>query len=347
MTFASEGHFNMFCNKVSQWLGISVNSSYSLELQVANSQAVAVPKAVSDPVFPSVLNSQVANSQVPDSQVPKRELTNSQISNSSIGFSQQLTFRLQPSQNVALDTPFTQMQSSQAPEMENGSLTRVSKTADVPNVVHDETGKIVLHTRKSGEDNKRVYPNPSTRTSQPFHQWNNYSYDSGNSVCNGRVKIEEPDTADYLGPENETFRRFLDQVNVSGDHSTSHSTSLFDTSRHINSSTYDHSGNYGPNDKMVVPTITENDLLFALDRIPEKKRHKKIRHHRSADPIEDALLQTIQYVASQQLDSVLDLSDEQLCLKISRRLQSSSFARVLSRLETVIVPSFETSDREI
>lgn len=330
----------MFCNKVSQWLGISVISPYSLELQAANSQVVIVPGAA-----PA---SQSLNSQVP----------NSQVSISSIGFSQSQTVQTQPSQNaLSRDTPFTQIQLSQVPnpgacvvpnrlfvDSSAGARSEISG-AKIDNA---ETGSKQLFGGKSLADDTRLLSYPQIGIHEQGTRRENFDIYNGNSVYNVKTTTKEPSPVEYLRPENkDTFRRFLSHINTSGDNDTSCSTSLFDTSRPLGFDTSsDSAAHYIPlEEKLSFPTITENDLLFALDKVPEKKKLKRARHHYIADPVEDALMQTIQSVASQQVNSVLDLSDEQLCLKISRRLHSTSFARVLSRIESVIVPSFEAGER--
>lgn len=91
----------------------------------------------------------------------------------------------------------------------------------------------------------------------------------------------------------------------------------------------------------IVPVITQDDITSALEQDVFSQPRAEHRHSTKSSPVEDALIDTIKHIASTEKNQVLDLTDEQLCLKIARRLKTASFVSVLHRVESLIVPGFD------
>ncbi|RKP29015.1 hypothetical protein METBISCDRAFT_24618 [Metschnikowia bicuspidata] len=336
----------MFCNKVSLWLGVPVNSAYSLELQVADSQAVAQRSQIVSQV------AQVAQPSQASSQVVQRSAVSSQASR-------------QPTQTV-----------------ESSQLTPVcTQTMQVCTKMlrgHSESGQALESVRevesKQEPDTQIQAPALQIQRIQAADCGGSASFDVGPRLrSNYRNDYEQAAPAPQLSNDNvhvktepsDSFSHYenaylslLDQASA---FEATNQTSVIDSTQSFlglehNQMHYDanqsgcsvengaEKGDSGAGAALneAPPTITENDIACALGRDRKSRKRCREKLDRAQDPLEDALMQTVHNIASLRTGSVLDLSDEQLCLQIARRLKSTSFKKLLRRVESVIVPSFET-----
>lgn len=329
VTFASQGHFNMFCNKVSLWLGVPVNSAYPLELQVADSQTVAQPsQAPSQVVQRSAVSSQA-------SQQPTQTVESSQLTSVCTQTMQVCTKMLRghSESGQALES-VREVESKQEPDSQIQAPTLQIQRIQAADCGGSASFDVGPHLRSNyRNDYEQAAPAPQlsndnvhvkTEPSDSFSQYDNaylslLDQASAFEATNQTSVIDS--TQSFLGLEHNQKHYYANQSGCSVENGDSGAGAAL---------------NEAP------PTISENDIARALGRDRKSRKRSRKKLDRTQDPVEDALMQTVHNIASLRTGSVLDLSDEQLCLQIARRLKSKSFKKLLRRVESVIVPSFET-----
>lgn len=383
MTFASEGHFNLFSNKINSWLGVSVNSSYPIELQVANTQSQLLLPAQAPSQTPSQ----------PQTQTEKH------ICSLSVCASQIQFLQLKVQATSSSQAALSQLKFAPTAEPKGNNFSKESLEKSVEESVDgvvgarlsaDETCDGGLSNGKRGEkprlrlqfedQNSNVSPSKLSKSlpQEPSG--------SGNSIT---VKVEEfePDlryTHEQVHNENQlnfhNFQNFNSQnigysnfgpsfpsnvfppantylTETSFTESSQHASggpfdantsnaSVFNLSRPSNDHTLNTTASFDENNEQHnLPAITQNDIARALQDYSSNSKSKK-RKLMAVDTIEDALISTIKQITNREQNSIVELSDEKLCLKIARKLNSSSFAKVLHRIESIIVPSYELEYQE-
>lgn len=299
MTFVSEGHYNLFCNKLSQWLGMPINSKYPIELQVSDSQ--------------TGFNQAICSSQSQSSQVQFSQFQSSQLQ-----FSQPFRSGSQVVHvNSKDDSPIsTQYQTSQ-----------MSAVGD----------KIGSHVKRESWDGR----NEVIRVSQPKTNANygesSVAPDDSVYTHNPRVKQEPIFGEPSFAHINCDFQVALSQAE------TLINTTYFDSSiQHGSHNLTVDTDVTEQNEKTRHTIVTQKEIDDVLTGNKSSRNLKsRKRKNKELDPLEDALVQTVSQVSRRGLDCVVDLSDEQLCLKIARKLSSKSFLLVLKRVEAVIAPEFD------
>lgn len=374
MTFSSEGHFNVFSNKINLWLGISVNSSYPIELQVANTQSQLFLPAQASQM--SNLSNCAPQSQYLQLQV--QGTSSSQVALSQLSFAPaadtQTALREQTSEKC-----FVKGNPVDNNEVSLESLKRlfVADESCVSQSGDEEVGSVGMRTKKPKLEIKFEDPNLEVCLSQNVSVSKPSNNVTGSSTSNYPIKVEDCEhkmrrfennynsssctcgqsSQNYLDVQN-LPKQFgptpfpcipqltkpafdIKQENDAPFSANTSSASIFDSSYLRSDHTCNTSAIYHDSlESFDPPTITQSDIARALQEYSSNQRDKQ-RRIPAMDPIEDALVSTITHIANREKNSVLDLSDEELCLKIARRLNSSSFSKVLRRIESIIVPSYE------
>lgn len=353
MTFSSEGHFNMFCNRITLWLGALVNSAYPIELQVADSQKAPALLQVPDLCVSSFSQLQKVDTQL---QNAAHNATTAALETpmSTQGMCSQLLVHedLMTSGKSVVTKVFEDKEGQKTPEIGDTTILTQKLVPTLENKLQaanecDHGSNAANQTNYAlTEMSSKPLGHPSLEVygaATPFPALNSERKEI-------QVKLEEPDPSyifgnNYVAPGfNHAFPhiRYLPE--------TSFNTSLFD-SVHNYDLTTDTAVSF-PEIKQAPrsqpPTITQEDIAGALEGLTsgssrtKEKRRKKV----SSDPIEDALVSTVKKLVRQERNSVDEMNDEQLCLRIARKLKSLSFASVLRRMEAVVVPSFNDEARQ-
>lgn len=96
-----------------------------------------------------------------------------------------------------------------------------------------------------------------------------------------------------------------------------------------------------------MPTVTLKDLADALLAVPfqpiKKRKSKKLKKSSSKN-MEQALESVLRLVLEKADTSFLELQDEELRVKISRKLKSKSFLRLAQRVETLLEPELDEEE---
>lgn len=200
ITFSSEGNFNMFANKMNQWIGLSVVANYdALDLQLANSQPnsqVPVSQVKNFPLSqmipgtsilktenpPKNYNNHLFGSQGAISEAPASQIACSQEKLSQFapihGFSQHLELvQFSPIQNFNETTQFQQSQTR--PKREETSqnfdaflllLSAGSNDTTIPPNPQNDTSALSQSTQIWNTETKdNIFQYPTASTSNTFY----------------------------------------------------------------------------------------------------------------------------------------------------------------------------------
>ncbi|KAM9936030.1 hypothetical protein OXX80_004408 [Metschnikowia pulcherrima] len=289
ITFTSEGNFNMFANKIQQWLGLPV----------------------------------VANYEAPDSQV---------------AYSQQATQGPQLSQTQAAS-------SSQIPCEQNG--------------LFSEHGSQSIGTRSVCSNNinshlfnsQNAHPEPSISQPPRSHESTQQSESTQPtpSKCQSvpQVSFSQPQMKSEMG--SNSFDAFSLLLNAAATDGGAPPLSQYDTSA-LSQSTqiwnddskygmFQYSNPTGDN-TTYSQTTAGHSLTQALRKIPfdsgQKKRKSNSSRTKRKHSMDELLESAISRILEQKQESYLNLNDEDLSLKICRRLKSKSFLMLLKRVESLL-----------
>lgn len=261
LTFESEGNFNMFSNKIRQWLGTSLLLTANLADNIPSNSQHA---------------SQVTSSQnvvvIPDSQLVCGSLS-----------------------QILLNTVTEQASTSQ--NLMNDVIDLTSTAFCYPLPVRDPL-------------------------SYPY-------YNDPISLLLGAAELANQDRTQYS--QQDTFRQST-QIG----YNDSLQTSLFSHEPHVTKL-----GKQG-NANDYSRAISGEEIYKALTDIPFTsseihKPHRRKPHKTSkGDKFELAMVNAIKEVINTKEESLHDLSDQELALKIARVLKSKSFLRLIHRVDSLL-----------
>ncbi|GEQ70297.1 hypothetical protein JCM33374_g3973 [Metschnikowia sp. JCM 33374] len=296
ITFTSEGNFNMFTNKINQWLGLSVVANYDgPDSQLANSQTAT--QGVSLSQTQTAPSSEVASG-------PKIEQYSQVCGSQPLG-SQMFGSRLIGSQSAVSDVPTSQVSCSQDKPSQFVPILDLSQQSD---------------------------------TAQTSYQRN---YNDLNQFPQSQMRIN---------PQNPPHN--LDALSMllnAATNDTTRSFSQYDTSALSQSTQI-----WNENPKGTIlqyPAVSSNntfnknvttgpELTQSLREIPFNPSSKRKKTHssrsRKKNGRDGVLEETIARILEEKQAGYLDLNDEDLSLKICRKLKSKSFLALLKRVEKLL-----------
>lgn len=339
LTFESEGHYNIFVNKIRQWLGVDVEKAAAPPSQI-------VPHYTSSQ---AVGSSQARGSQV---LVPQAEIGSSQAAVlSQVVGSSQVAGLSQAAILTQLGAPSQIVQSSQLQVANSQDVTGQHTVSQVlplqqnANVVNLSCLTPATSLQPTGVFGQNVLQKPPKLNAAIFENL-------------GQNLTAPPNTLQTLqGNDTLTYQSFFNPVSLLAgaaemvEENTSglpqEATDFLNSTQVGFNSTLQTSllsGQYQVKTmpKEEKPTITGEDIYKALNGIPigTKSKGRRLRRIRSRtlnnEKIQAAMSKIIEDVACSKDDSLSNLSDEKLALKVSRILKTKSFARLLKRVETLL-----------
>ncbi|OBA19388.1 hypothetical protein METBIDRAFT_13678 [Metschnikowia bicuspidata var. bicuspidata NRRL YB-4993] len=316
VTFSSEGNFNMFANKINQWLGLNVVASYEApDLQLANSQQATLGTPYSQKETSLSQTILALNEQIPDQ--------GSQRTGSQYGGSHMFGSHMCASQNAISDVTSSQIAHSQDNMSQFAPFQELSQQLDVSQLSplgkhggskhfpfsqnnkleeasHNLDAVLLLLSAAAKENTSNILPQYDTSVlSQSTQIWNDsranvfqYPTASANNTCFTQTTIDQD----------------LTQTNESSDF------------------------------RQAAPRggLTQNLKEIPFNPNERKKNTSHSSSSKTKRGMTELLEATIARILEEKKENYVDLSDEELSLKLCRRFKSRTFLMLLKRVENLL-----------